>query len=185
VKYSEFITRFPSTKPYKRGVMVKCPAHVDGSASLAITESPEGNILLKCFAGCSGESVVASMGLKLTDLFAEPRTAVGRALPSPLASIVKQPSSFADETPAVIEPPKVKPEIDVVYPYHDQNGVEVYQALRLKPKSFRQRHGKKGAWIWSMDGVERVLYRLPQVIAAQSVIVCEGEKDVDNLVELG
>jgi 5S rRNA maturation endonuclease (ribonuclease M5) len=36
-----------------------------------------------------------------------------------------------------------------------------------------------------MHGVERVLYRLPEVIKAQTVCIVEGEKDVDNLAKLG
>jgi 5S rRNA maturation endonuclease (ribonuclease M5) len=36
-----------------------------------------------------------------------------------------------------------------------------------------------------MDGVERVLYRLPQISKSQIVWVCEGEKDVENLSLLG
>jgi putative DNA primase/helicase len=36
-----------------------------------------------------------------------------------------------------------------------------------------------------MEGVRRVLYRLPEVIKAQAVVVVEGEKDADRLKELG
>jgi 5S rRNA maturation endonuclease (ribonuclease M5) len=83
------------------------------------------------------------------------------------------------------EPSGVKPEIVCTYQYQDHNGQDAYQVVRLKPKSFRQRHMVEGKWIWSMDGVERVLYRLPQVIASEQVIIVEGEKDADKLVELG
>jgi len=46
-----------------------CPAHVDRSPSLAITETDDGRILLKCFAGCSAQQVVEAVGMDLTDLF--------------------------------------------------------------------------------------------------------------------
>jgi len=46
-----------------------CPAHVDRSPSLAITETDDGRILLKCFAGCSAHQVVEAVGMDLTDLF--------------------------------------------------------------------------------------------------------------------
>ena len=36
-----------------------------------------------------------------------------------------------------------------------------------------------------MQGVERVLYRLPEVLAAGEVWVVEGEKDADSLAALG
>jgi hypothetical protein len=46
-----------------------CPAHVDRSPSLAITETDDGRILLKCFAGCSAHQIVEAVGMDLTDLF--------------------------------------------------------------------------------------------------------------------
>ena len=36
-----------------------------------------------------------------------------------------------------------------------------------------------------MDKTRRVLYRLPEVLKAQAVIIVEGEKDADNLKKLG
>jgi len=36
-----------------------------------------------------------------------------------------------------------------------------------------------------MDGVERVLYRLPQITKAQTVWIFEGEKDVENMAAIG
>jgi putative DNA primase/helicase len=39
-------------------------------------------------------------------------------------------------------------------------------------------------WIWNLDGVRRVPYRLPEVIAAETVFVVEGEKDADRLAGL-
>jgi hypothetical protein len=41
-----------------------------------------------------------------------------------------------------------------------------------------------GGWIWDLDGVRRVPYRLPEVVAAQTVIIVEGEKCVDTVREL-
>lgn len=46
-----------------------CPAHVDKSPSLAITQLDDGRILLKCFAGCSAYEVVSAVGMDMTDLF--------------------------------------------------------------------------------------------------------------------
>ena len=82
--------------------------------------------------------------------------------------------------------PEQKPVIEKVYQYRDALGRDVFQVVRLQPKSFRQRHQESGGkWIWSMEGVERVLYRLPEVLASEVVWVCEGEKDADNLAALG
>ena len=41
-------------------------------------------------------------------------------------------------------------------------------------------------WIWNIDGVGRVLYRLPELLKYPdaSVFVCEGEKDADRVASL-
>jgi hypothetical protein len=46
-----------------------CPAHNDKGPSLAIRETPDGRILLHCFAGCETSNIVASLGMDMTDLF--------------------------------------------------------------------------------------------------------------------
>lgn len=48
-----------------------CPAHSDNSPSLAIQELANGQILLRCFAGCEAVEVVHAVGLTLADLFPE------------------------------------------------------------------------------------------------------------------
>jgi hypothetical protein len=47
----------------------RCPAHEDNVPSLSIRETPDGAVLLHCFAGCEAADIVASMGLELHDLF--------------------------------------------------------------------------------------------------------------------
>jgi len=55
----------------------RCPAHADKGPSLSIRETPEGSVLIYCFAGCSVAAVVAAMGLDMTALF-PPRDKSGR-----------------------------------------------------------------------------------------------------------
>lgn len=80
-------------------------------------------------------------------------------------------------------------EIAATYDYRDADGELLYQVVRYEPKRFRQRRPKgKGDWIWKLDGVPRVLYRLPELVAADPaawVFVPEGEKDADNVAGLG
>lgn len=47
----------------------RCPAHADKGPSLSVRETPEGSVLLHCFAGCEVSEIVAAMGLELHDLF--------------------------------------------------------------------------------------------------------------------
>jgi len=46
----------------------RCPAHDDGTPSLAITYT-NGRLLLKCWAGCSINAIVWALGLNLAHLF--------------------------------------------------------------------------------------------------------------------
>ena len=76
------------------------------------------------------------------------------------------------------------------YDYTDDTGKLLFQVVRLDPKDFRQRRPDgNGEWIWNMHGIDRVLYRLPQVIeavkAGQVIYTPEGEKDCDALVAIG
>jgi len=60
---------------------------------------------------------------------------------------------------------------------------------RLEPKGFRQRQPDgHGGWLYHVQGVRRVLYRLPELLTAPPeapVFVVEGEKDADRLARLG
>ena len=47
----------------------RCPAHADKGPSLSVRETPEGAVLLHCFAGCEVTDIVASMGLELHELY--------------------------------------------------------------------------------------------------------------------
>ncbi len=82
------------------------------------------------------------------------------------------------------------------YDYTDEKGKLRYQVERIPKvgggKDFYQRRPDgAGGWIYkkAMDGVERVPYRLPEVIeadtASQPIIIVEGEKCADMVAGLG
>jgi putative DNA primase/helicase len=74
----------------------------------------------------------------------------------------------------------------VQYSYVDENRKLLSQVLRFPGKKFLQRRPDgQGGWIWNVRGVRRVLYKLPAVIAAELVLVCEGEKDCDSAEKIG
>jgi 5S rRNA maturation endonuclease (ribonuclease M5) len=86
--------------------------------------------------------------------------------------------SFTD-----LYPPRAERRIDAVYAYHDADGSPQYDVVRFYPKDFRQR---RADGTWSMQGVKRVPYRLPELLAStKGVVIVEGEKDVDRLASLG
>jgi hypothetical protein len=51
------------------GWKAKCPAHDDKEPSLSISEGADGRALLKCWAGCETEDVLAALSMTLRDLF--------------------------------------------------------------------------------------------------------------------
>lgn len=153
----------------------KCPFHEDKSPSFSV-DIKKG--LWNCFAGCGGGSVI--------DLVAKrdgisPRDVLQRA-----SSTTTQSPARLPKAPTVPKEPQETLVLTKTYAYHNALGAEVYQALRYEPKTFRQRHSNgKGGWTYSMEGVERVLYRLPEVLKSQQVAIAEGEKDAETLVGLG
>ena len=138
----------------------RCPAHDDRKASLCITRGADGRALLKCQAGCQTISVATKLGLNMRDLFVSSEQ---RA--RDLGRIAK------------------------TYDYHGPDGELRFQCTRHSPKDFRQRRPDgKGGWVWDLRGVQRVLYRLPDLNEADSaalIFIPEGEKDVDRLWDMG
>ena len=82
--------------------------------------------------------------------------------------------------------------IVATYPYHDAAGKVLFEVVRYDPKDFCQRKPDATAldgWTWNTKGVEKVLFRLPEILAAiasgKSIFICEGEKDVLAMVQRG
>jgi 5S rRNA maturation endonuclease (ribonuclease M5) len=89
-------------------------------------------------------------------------------------------------------------DIKCSYDYTDEAGRIIFQVLRMIPgpkfgdekKPFRQRRPDgNGGWIRSIEGIKpRPLYHLPELLRAEkdeTIIIAEGEKDVDALRALG
>jgi hypothetical protein len=76
----------------------------------------------------------------------------------------------------------------LLFQYSPLNLLALYQVVRNDPKDFRQRRPDgNGGWIWNLDGVRRVPYRLSEVLQYPdaTVFFCEGEKDADRVASLG
>ncbi len=138
----------------------RCPGHEDHENSLSVKVTEKGIVLMNCHAGCKLEDILTPLELKPCDLF----------------QVKVDPHE------------KPKKQFDCAYDYAGETGKLLFQVVRWKPKGFSQRRpdpNKPNGWVWSLNGVDRVLYRLPDVLAAKeagrTVYLCEGEKDVNNL----
>lgn len=78
--------------------------------------------------------------------------------------------------------------ISKTYDYKDPGGNLLFQVVRFEPKAFAQRRPHEDGFIWGLGEVRPILYRLPEVIQAiqngNTIYICEGEKDADNLAAL-
>jgi AAA domain len=173
-----------------------CPAHDDRRRSLSVSIGRDGKVLLKCFAGCPTEEVVAALGLSMSDLWPKDDPP-----PHEKHKDNGQPWQFVE-----------------AYDYEDETGVLRFRVMRWEPKNFTQRRpmgngewaptlagglfrrSLTGKWERLPDGspalptdrrlelVRPFLYRLPGLVNADPtalVFIPEGEKDVDALLELG
>ena len=90
--------------------------------------------------------------------------------------------------PADLFPDKpTSPQRTVVatYDYQDEDGRLLFQVLRYSPKGFAQRRPNGQDWVYNLQGVRRVLYRLPELIGQKAIFWVEGEKDVDAAWKIG
>ncbi len=149
-----------------------CPVHADGSKHGRRSATFHPRYGLTCFAGCERRDIIAALQKR------------GGVHPAHTPS---------DSSPAHRSRSKAIPgRIVARYPYPDERGQLLYEALRKETadgKTFLlRRPNGMGGWIWNIDGMRRVLYRLPELLAADPsafVFICEGEKRVDALARLG
>lgn len=72
------------------------------------------------------------------------------------------------------------------YDYTDEQNRLLFQVVRYEPKGFHlRRPDGNGRWIWGLNGQSPILYRLPELLKAETVLIVEGEKDADTAVGLG
>lgn len=80
---------------------------------------------------------------------------------------------------------------EIAYTYYDEDGYEAYQVVRRPGKDFPMRRAdpdNEDDWLWGMDGVERVLYNLPEVLDVKDdepIFILEGEKSTDAVTAMG
>ena len=167
-------TAIDMAKNNRLATTTKCPAHPDDMASLSVGPGEDQPVTMFCHAGCTFEEILKAADIGFDAVMAErdDETAVGDGVWTPAG-----PASHR-------------------YIYTNAEGQPQFEVLRVpKPggkKTFFQRRPDPSAphgWAWNLDGIERVLYRLPEIIrakeAGQTIFVVEGEKDVETLRKHG
>lgn len=176
MQLEDVLRRLNGVKRSGGGYSAKCPAHDDKNASLSVKQGDNGGVVLYCHAGCTPEQVVGALGLSMKDLFPDgDRPRLDRR-----QEHRTRPTSRED-----------RGSIAAQYDYTDENG----QLLARKTRWERAVDGKrKKTFTWSHpEGQDfrsgrngmAVPYRLPELVKAETVFLCEGEKDVDNLTAQG
>lgn len=170
-----------------KGLTARCPVHHDKRNSLSVREGEDGRVLIKCFAGCPVEEIVARWGLKMSALF--PDTAGGQGVANPpgqhrntatltlvaYAEAKNLPVPFLRGLGVTEITYQKQPAIRI--PYLDEAGTEVAARIRiaLKGDRFRWRKGSKP----SLYG----LWRKPAT--KSNIVLVEGESDCHTLWHYG
>ena len=178
-----------------------CPLHEERTPSFTI--DPAKN-LFHCFGCGAGGSVIdlhaALGGIAIGEAMRELSPGGGNGAPGPPyhcghhIKTNRRPTS--EESTASMKPSTAPPTHEVAaYDYHDATGRVRFQVVRYEyvdaetketRKAFKQCQVVNGARVWNMDGVERLPYRLPELLAAPaSTWIVEGEKDVETLRAIG
>ena len=179
-----------------------CPAHDDTNPSLTLSTGNNGLTLWKCHSKkCSQEAVQDA----LFDLGAWPYPSGGTR---PLASPAPIPAPASSPAPRPIRREHVE-----TYVYTDEAGVPISSVRRglehfedgSTRKTFAQwryakgvpdpsplptNYRRDGDWVTGqgvLNGMRRVLFNLPEIVAnpSRTIFVVEGEKDARTLASLG
>ncbi len=174
MQFEEFLDRLDGVK--KTGptqYMACCPVksahkHGDRKPSLSVGKGNNGSIVFYCQGGCSQESVLQAMDLSMKDLFPDGDR--------PRREHRPRPTSRED-----------RGSIAAQYDYTDEKGALLAQKTRWEKtvdgkrvKTFTWGHQEGNRWKPGRNGMA-VPYRLPELVKAETVFLCEGEKDADNL----
>jgi hypothetical protein len=156
------LSRLEGVKRSGDGWTARCPAHHDRAPSLSIGEADDERVLLKCFAGCETEAIVAAVDLTVAELFPADSNDFG-------------------------EPQEVYPYVDE----WSQLLFEVCRFPGKRFLQRRPDSAVPGGFVWKLGKTRRVLYRTDRLFSEREqhpqgpVYICEGERDVHALEAAG
>ncbi len=180
------LAKLPDARRDGPGFKARCPAHEDHNPSLNVTEAEDGKVLLRCWSGCSTESIVEAMGLTMRDLF--PESDRQRLATQPKTT--KPKPTFPTVEAALADYERHLGPRAATWNYHDQHGNQIGVVAR-----WNKADGKKdirpvslNCTGWKQEGMTepRPLYRLPEVLTTTGrIYIAEGEQCVDDFRSIG
>ena len=165
MQLNELLSLLQGVKQNGNQYVARCPVSTHGKGNGNKNQSlsvglKDNNILLKCHADCSTESIVSALGIELKDLFSDEKN-------------MHNNGSNA----------KPKRDIIAIYDYKDLNGRIIHSTVRYNPKGFSQRRPdpqNPGKFIWKdvFKGIASTIYNLGAVTTAikekQPILIVEG-----------
>jgi putative DNA primase/helicase len=147
-----------SSKVRRRGdkITACCPAHSDKNPSLGVARGNERDVVIKCQAGCSADSVMAALSLTWTD-FGESTQQRDQEVRYP----------YHDAHGTVLFTVVRRPGKKFLQMHHDASGNEVWNIRGVTRVLYR------------LPAV------LAAVADGRNIYIVEGEKDVDRLAAVG
>ena len=166
-------------------IRCQCPAHGGEKLSLSIRRTADGGFSAKCFShNCDFKDILVAL--------------VGNSSPSTPARPLHRPKL---RPTSELKPFYSSAEIIAIYPYKSSHDVTMFQKLRMEthnPDGSRKqyktasgrmidtpkyvaRHQVDGIWYHGKGNCTPLLYNAPELESAETVYICEGEKDADNL----
>lgn len=149
-----------------------CPAHQDAKQSLAVAETSDGKVVVKCYAGCGFNEIAAALNLKPADFFpgGTERRSSGVTV-SGLAFDKRLPTEWLKSFCGLSDTggPGNR---HVLIPYRGRDGSHLFDRLRTAAKA------KDGSrWVTGTNPTAYGLWLLDQWKEAGRLIVVEGESD--------
>ena len=182
------LSRLDAPAPDGNGFKALCKSHDDRNPSLRISETSDGTVLVKCWAGCSTDQVVESLGLTMADLFR--KSDRHQHAPRPAQKPSKTSPVFVTADEALRDYERRMGPRAASWEYHgpDDQLVGIVARWNLPDGKKQIRPVSLNGTGWKQEGMAepRPLYRLPELIRASGrVFVPEGEKCVEELRSLG
>jgi hypothetical protein len=178
------LAKLTGVKKAGNGWSARCPAHDDQRASLSIAQGDDGRALVTCHAGCDTSAILASLGLKLVDLFPARSGPTSKAKGK--AKTGGRTFAMARDAVAELERRNGKP--SCLWTYANALGEPVGVVVRFdKPEGKEYRPVARHGDIWRIEAMPdpRPLYHQADLASVPRVVICEGEKAADAARSLG